>query len=48
VDRVIDKACRGAEVPLRALWYKRGFGAGRLQHAATREGIHIEVNAVIL
>jgi hypothetical protein len=32
MDSVIDKACRGSEVPLRALWCKATGGGGRLIH----------------
>jgi len=44
MDRVIDKASRGSEVPLRALWCKAG---GRwlvtCDKATAREYIYIEV-----
>jgi hypothetical protein len=32
MDKVYDKACRGSEVPLRALWCKATNGSGRLIH----------------
>ena len=48
MDRVNDKACRGSEVPLRALWCKARGGGGRLQQVTAREDIHIEVNVLIL
>jgi hypothetical protein len=50
MDRVIDKTCRGSEVPLRALWCK---ARGRWRSLATshrerrREDIYIEVNVLI-
>ena len=51
MDRVNDKACRGSEVPLRALWCKAKGGGGRLRQATGREeageDIYIEVNVLI-
>jgi len=36
MDRVYDKACKGSEVPLRALWCKARSGGGHLQQATAR------------
>jgi len=37
MGRAIDKACRGSEVTLRALWCKARSGGGRLRQATERE-----------
>jgi hypothetical protein len=38
VDRVIDKVCRGSEVPLRAFWCEAGVPViGRWRQATERE-----------
>ena len=46
---MIDKACRGSEVPLRALWYKAKGGGGRLRQATERkEDRYIEITRIKL
>ncbi len=52
MDRVIDKACRGPEVPLRAFWCKARVSDGgslATSHRERRgEDIYIEVNVLII
>ena len=47
MDRLNDKACRGSEVPLRALWCKLIDGGCRLRQVAEREEAREDIYIII-